>query len=474
MGVVLRVTHGRHRGQEYLIERPGRFKVGRASYADFALIKDSTLSREHFQLVNEPPFCHLVDLGSTNGTKVNQARVERVLLREGDKVAAGDSAFSVHFTASDSEADPPGVCAGCGMLLEPELVHAYLSANGAGSSPPAVIPLCQQCELRRSQFPETHPDYLIEDLIGEGGMGHVYRARQVSRNRRVAIKMMIANCMAGTERGTDQRPQDSPQKKAFSYFRREIHALRDMLMPGGRCHPNIVEFYDLFEINGHFQLVMEYVDGKNALEWLRSIKQPLPIDSAARIGQQLLAALQYAHTKGYVHRDVKPSNLLVMGPLHRPRLKLSDFGLAKNLSDSELFSKLTRQGDVGGSIGFLSPEHIREFGEVKASADIYCAGATLFFLLTGKYPYFNFNPQSPDAYEMILEHPAVPLSLLRPDAPSALDRILGKALKKQPRDRWKTARAMWQALQPFTSKSQDREEEPHGPSSSTVPVNPVR
>jgi serine/threonine-protein kinase len=182
------------------------------------------------------------------------------------------------------------------------------------------------------------------------------------------------------------------------------------------------------------------------------LKQPLPISSAAQIGQQLLSALHYAHSKGYVHRDVKPSNLMVMGPIHRPRVKLSDFGLAKSLG-SNVFANLTRQGDVGGSIGFLSPEHIRQFGEVRETADIYGAGATLFFLLTEKFPYLGFDPHRPDSYEMILEHPPIPLRAYRPDAPEAFERVLQKALKKQPRERWKSAKAMGEALREFADAS---------------------
>ncbi len=473
MGVILRVTEGKHRGQEFQVERPGRFIVGRASYADFALVKDSMLSREHFQIEVTPPFFHLIDLGSTNGTKVNQLRVERVLLREGDVVTAGNSSFRVHLTSTGQEASIPLNCSGCGVLLGPEqpAFSTFLDPTlpGLDTAEGAVIlpgpAICGACLERRSRFPETHPDYLIEDLIGEGGMGQVYRAWQISRSRRVAIKMMAAN-WAAREASSDDAKNAAAQQKAFHYFRREIQALRDMLMPGGRCHPNVVEFYDLFQINGQFQLVMEYIDGKNALDWVRSFDEQLPIDSAVRIAQQLLAALQYAHTKGYVHRDVKPSNLLIMGPLHRPRSKLSDFGLAKNLTDSELITKLTRLGDVGGSIGFLSPEHIREFGEVTASADIYSAGATVFYLLTGNYPYLNFNPLRPDSYEMILEHPAVPLRAYRPDAPSAMERILLKALKKQPRDRWQSARAMWQALQPLARTKPDRFRQKPGPGST--------
>ncbi len=437
MPVVLKVTLGPHSGQEYQIDRPDTFTVGRSTHAQFAMTDDLVLSRNHFQIDNKPPLCHLVDLGSTNGTKVNGLRVKQVVLREGDVITAGDSAFIVHFMEDSKDTQDFAGCAGCGGRI-PIGVRASRTTNEIVlTDGQRSIWLCEACQDRRLKFPKTATDYLIEEWIGGGGMGEVFRARQLSRNRPVAIKMLSTNSAIG--------------EKAASYFRREIEVLRDLLMPGGRSHHSIVSFYELYEVDSQFQLIMEYVDGKNAHEWLAGLSGPLPIASAAKIGRHLMQALDFAHQKGYVHRDVKPSNLLIFGPVHRPRVKLTDFGLAKSFAETEGLTSLTRQGDIGGSIGFISPEHIRQFSDIREPADIYSAAATLFFLLTEKYPYLGFDPRHPDSYQMILQHPAVPLRAFRPDAPEGLERILLKALQKQPRDRWKTAGAMAAALRPFST-----------------------
>ncbi|MDG3003365.1 protein kinase domain-containing protein [Paludisphaera mucosa] len=438
MDLLLRVTSGPHSGEEQRIDRSDPFIVGRSSRAAFPMVRDLLLSRDHFRIEKKEQVYHLIDLGSTNGTKVNGLRVERVMLREGDVITAGQSALEVLVFGSNPGGTVAASCVGCGARISPPLLPAESgSGESTGVIPPGDIDaldanLCSACRAMRRRFPETDPDFLIDELIGEGGMGEVYRATQLSTGRRVAIKMMLANATA--------------DDKAFNYFRREIHVLKNLLTPGGKGHPGIVEFYDLFEVDGHYQLIMEFVDGRNALEWAR-LFQPLPVATVALIGRQLLSALAYSHGKGFVHRDVKPSNLLVMGPVHRPRVKLSDFGLAKSFAEGNLFSTMTRQGDVGGSTGFLSPDHIREFRDVKEPADVYSAGATLYYLLTNEYPYYGFNPRQANSYELILESPPIPLRAFRPDAPEELENILQKALQKQPRARWKSAQAMSDALQ---------------------------
>ncbi len=433
MKVVLRVTSGPHAGREGAFEGEGSFAVGRSPQAAFSLPEDRRLSREHFRIEVRPPVCDLLDCGSTNGTKVNGRRVDRVRISHGDQIAAGESGFELAVVEDHRGESPPLRCPGCG-------------ADAPASLAPGTPWLCPDCEARRQQFPATHPDYLIEKRIGGGGMGEVYLARQLSTNRPVAIKMMVTTGAASS--------------KAREYFRREMTVLKDLLMPSGECHPNIVAFYDIFEIDGQFQLVMEYVPARNALEWVTALGQPMAIGPAVRVGRLLLSALDFAHAKGYVHRDIKPSNLLIWGPTQRLKLKLSDFGLAKSFKENPGFVTLTRQGDVGGSIGFISPDHIRDFRDLKEPADLYSVGATLYYLLTLHYPYLNFDPYQPDAYSMILENPPVPLRAHRPEAPEGLERVLARALEKHPRDRWKSARAMAAALSPFLD----------GPPSDTIPI----
>src|SRR5262245_53732731 len=198
MAVVIRVTSGPHSGQEYLIDRRQAFLVGRSSRVHFPMTGDMLLSREHFRIENQPPLCHLMDLGSTNGTKVNGHRVERVQLREGDVISAGDSAFVVHFCESSCDEIPKANCSGCGKRMPIE--DGIDQGQGSYAAPGELggkVWLCADCEKRRTKFPKTHPDYLIERWIGEGGMGEVYRAWQLSKNRPVAIKMMRTNGTIG-------------------------------------------------------------------------------------------------------------------------------------------------------------------------------------------------------------------------------------------------------------------------------------
>src|SRR5262245_30113279 len=155
MGVVLRVTTGPHQGQEYSIGQTGTFVVGRSTRASFPMTQDLALSREHFQIENFPPVCHLVDLGSTNGTKVNGMRVERVLLREGDVISAGDSSFTLFCQGPENESDLAGTCAGCGARLDRGSLFGRQGIKNkedggvTTASALSIVRLCEACDARR-------------------------------------------------------------------------------------------------------------------------------------------------------------------------------------------------------------------------------------------------------------------------------------------------------------------------------------
>ena len=151
------------------------------------------LSREHFQVDNEPPHCHLVDLGSTNGTKVNGLRVGRAVLRDGDEIAAGDSTFVLQYMEDSQDTLKIATCAACGARVPLGSIATDPVSDVLSDAESPDVWLCASCRESRLKFPKTHPDYLIEEWIGGGGMGEVFRARQLSRRRPVAIKMISAN-----------------------------------------------------------------------------------------------------------------------------------------------------------------------------------------------------------------------------------------------------------------------------------------
>lgn len=426
MNVVLRVVAGPLQGREYCFDRHDTFVVGRSAQVHFPVPDDRFLSRDHFLIEFNPPVCFLKDMGSTNGTKVNGQRVSAVRLADGDVISAGKSSFLICVDGTQ-ELLTNLRCRVCGAPASSDVAVA------AGPDDDDLSWLCERCIRHLRLYPSPPEGYWIEERLGGGGMGEVFKARQLSTGQTVAVKMMVPSSAAG--------------ERARDYFRREMEVLKDLR------HPNIVEFFDMMHADGQFHLIMEYVDGRNALAWLAELGPKPPYPLVANAGLQLLSALAHAHGKGYVHRDIKPSNLLVAGPSERPVVKLSDFGLAKNFRDDGGFTGLTHQGDVGGSVGFISPDHIRDFREVKEPADIYSVGATIYYMITGKYPFLDFDPCRTNAYAMILEHPTVPVRVHRPDVPEGLDRVLRKSLEKQPRDRWRSAVMMARALKPFADLS---------------------
>ena len=193
-------------------------------------------------------------------------------------------------------------------------------------------------------------------------------------------------------------------------------------------------------------LVMELVDGPTA-EQVVTDTGPMAVGPAVRLACLLLGGLAHAHARGFVHRDVKPGNLLIGGPKGRRTAKLADFGLARVFEASRL-SGLTMQGEVGGTPAFMAPEQITHYREVKPAADQYAAAATLYYLLTGAYP-IDLPKDPARRLAAVVAGTPVPIRDRRPDLPDGLARAVHRALSKDPADRFPDAAALAAALHPF-------------------------
>src|ERR1700690_4292996 len=244
--------------------------------------------------------------------------------------------------------------------------------------------------------------YEIVSLIGEGGMGEVYRARDTRLGRTVALKI---------------------SKEKFSErFAREARAIAAL------NHPHICTLYDV----GPSYLVIEYLEGETLDARLK--KGPLPIDKALPIAIQIAEALAAAHRKNIVHRDLKPANIMLTksGP------KLLDFGLAKNSAtlDSGMTAAATQEGLIAGTIQYMSPEQL-EGKEVDGRTDIFAFGCVLYEMMTGKRAFTGDSAASLIGAIMTAE-PA-PLAAVAPATPPAIDRVVLRCLAKDPDARWQCA-----------------------------------
>lgn len=262
--------------------------------------------------------------------------------------------------------------------------------------------------------------YKLLEPIASGGMGHVYLCEHVLMRRKVALKVLPSKL-----RG---------KPAARERFLREARALAAL------DHPNIVRAHDLDCEGDRYFLVMEYVEGVS-LQELVAKQGPLPPARAAHYAAQAAIGLQHAHEAGWVHRDVKPANLLID---RNGTIKLLDLGLAKLLEDAEP-SPTDKYGpnSVVGTVDYCAPEQVREGGVADIRADVYALGATLYFLLTGKPPFPAGTLQ-----ERIRAHAATPPDLLaaRPDAPPDLVTAVTWLMAKDPAGRPATPAAAAELL----------------------------
>jgi serine/threonine protein kinase len=259
--------------------------------------------------------------------------------------------------------------------------------------------------------------YELGRPIGVGGMASVYLARDLRLDRPVAVKLL--------------GPSFAADPRAVDRFRREARAAASL------GHPNVVAVYDWGQDDGSYYLVMEYVEGEN-LRQLLDRRGPLPEDEALGIAAAVAEALEVAHARGIVHRDVKPHNVMIDA---HGRVKVGDFGIAQ---ESDAATLTTTRSSVLGSAYYLSPEQARG-QRVDARSDLYSLGVLLYELLAGRPPFVGDSPVAVAVQH--LDAAPAPLRGLRPDVSTATEAIVARAMAKDPEARFPTAGAMRAAIE---------------------------
>jgi tRNA A-37 threonylcarbamoyl transferase component Bud32/HAMP domain-containing protein len=260
--------------------------------------------------------------------------------------------------------------------------------------------------------------YQIREVIGEGAMAKVYKAFDPEIDRTLAIKLLKS------------------QLRGDSEYR--LRFLREAKGAGVLSHPNIVTVFDVGEADSHPYIAMEFIEGPTLAEILKE-KDPLPARTVVDIGIQLSRALDYAHRKGIVHRDVKPGNVMLTKDTNV--VKVADFGICR--MDNSDATQQTQVGSVLGTPHYMSPEQV--LGQkVDARSDLFAAGVVLYQLLTGHLP-FDGDTLISVAYKITNTDPPA-IDKLRPDLPLSLRRIVDRSLRKQPEKRFQSGEELAKAL----------------------------
>src|SRR5262249_7259018 len=325
----------------------------------------------------------------------------------------------VRRSASSRAASPSGD-------TTPQFSSRLLGQNCADSTSPDAGPAAPGIVEVPAELRE-HPRYRVLELLGHGGMGAVYKAEHRLMQRTVALKL-IAHDLT-------KRPGVAER------------FVRETQTAGRLAHANIAQAFDAEQAGDTLFLVMEFVPGTDLARLVRE-RGPLPCSEACRYIRQAALALQHAHERGMVHRDIKPHNLMLTPA---GEIKVLDFGLARFVLGQPLVgtSQLTEEGLFMGTADYVAPEQARDAHQADIRADVYSLGCTLYHLLTGRVPF-----PAGSVMDKVIKHATEQppsLSALRPDLPAGLEGVVMKMMAKLPGQRYQTPGEVAEALAPFAT-----------------------
>ncbi|MBI4614870.1 MAG: protein kinase [Planctomycetes bacterium] len=438
----LLISSGESAGKTFPLEEGKALFLGRDPDC-IGPLADSKISRRHCRIVLSGGNVIAEDLGSRNGTFVNEERVGRAVLGPGDVLRVGRTQLLVRWpceegaptsTVYEAPDTRPAACEGCGKAMERGI------AGAPGARRVEGLAVCPECVTASPLLGQRISNFLVLWRVAEGGASVLYRAIHTMTEVELALKVFREDLAA--------------TPKAVSRF------LREARIAARLSHPNIVRFYDAGQAGPVLYIAMEFVRGKDLAELVQ--KGPLDPMLVRRVAADILRALIYTDGLGIVHRDIKPGNILVpqeaidrslygrssaetaadptdhgAGGSGAVAAKLADFNISKALRASGAdTSTVTEAGSIVGTMMYMAPEQITDVPNSDIRADLYSLGASIYEAATGKRP-FAHSVRS-ELARQILKTPPIPPSKLCPLVSPALEAVILKAMAKKPEDRFQT------------------------------------
>ncbi|MEO5359766.1 MAG: serine/threonine-protein kinase [Nitrospirota bacterium] len=497
LSMTLEIVEGLQKGKKFTVDSTESLIIGRSKSSNLQIgTNDRLVSRNHCILEIHRDECVITDLNSRNGTLVNEVKITTQPLNNMDEIKVGSTVLRVYIENSENKIF---ICSACGNHLPEddtgiharEVEHeeilcsrcwkikldamvkversdffaslglhretyacskcsAEISAIADSDGLACVFAdstyACPNCinELRKNpQVYDLDDSYLILKEIGRGGMGVVHRAIHKATGRLCALKKIHPTAL------------DDPRNiKIFE---------REMMVQSRVVHPNLVRIMDKGIVSRTYYFVMEYVQGGSVPALLNNAHRGmLDPRTACIIIVDVLNGLHALHTNGFIHRDIKPSNILMTKPKEGGlgMAKICDYGLAKSFVKSgNSFLDITKtQGGFAGSVMYMSPEIIRNFKYAKPTVDLYAAGVSLYFMLTGKYTVDisddGFKPMGKGMpamqrhpLDLVMEEDPIPILSRRPGIAKSLAAVVDKSVSKNAANGFQEAVEFKEALE---------------------------
>ena len=473
MRVELHVTTGPAAGRHFHFHKPDCFLFGRAKDAHISLPNDLYVSRQHFFLEISPPLCKLRDLHSKNGVFVNgvryggrvplpkgikQAPINEVLLKHGDKIIVGDTCITVSIEIDKASLktaayDTPVRCSLCKKDVSQEtqefddasLQHyVCLACRGKiiithGTTPKKMFRTSSDTSSTNrpsSTFPQIE-GFQIEQKIGQGTMGTVYKARETTNGKLVAIKKF--------------HPHTSLDDEKLRLLQRELLIIQQLR------HKHIVQFFGYKRTGNSLYFIFEYVEGITLRKLMLSHQGRVPLEEAIQIFWGSLEGLAFAHRakissrtlngdlqtwEGIVHRELSPQNILLSKQGSEWVPKITDFKLYRSFEEAGITS-ITAPEDLLGAPMYWPREHLTHYKHVSPATDVFSLAAIFYEMITGSWVRDGFQalfdrckqngclPSISDYLHVIVTNPPVPIRKRNPNIPETLAEVIDKALKER-------------------------------------------